>query len=66
MLLETVSPLPPGLPLKMPPPLTAELPERVLFCTLNTPLFKTPPPLMPAELPERVLFETVTVAALPA
>src|SRR6516165_7326524 len=49
----------------MPPPVPAELPDRVLSLTVTVPLLAMPPPLyMPAELPDRVLLLTVSLPSL--
>lgn len=49
----------------MPPPVAAELPEMVLFCTVSVPRkLEMPPPKKAAEFPKIVLFCTVSVPLL--
>ena len=50
--------------LRMPPPLLALLPEKVLLLTVSPPKLEIPPPAWPALLPEKVLLLTVTVLVL--
>jgi hypothetical protein len=46
--------------LNRPPPLTAELPDRVLLLTVSVPKLQMPPPSKPAELSLTELWSSVT------